>query len=103
MSRILDQFVAHSDTERFRLLHLRDNQLSHVPKQVHLFTQLTRVNLGNNKIRSIKSGDFNFPSTANNFGQSLELWLNSNELKKIEPGALDGIEINLQFISQNLI
>ena len=90
MSGILDSFVTHSDTGRFRLLHLRDNQLRHVPKQVRQFTQLTRVNLGNNQIYSIKSGDFNFPTTQNT-GQSLELWLNSNGLKKIEAGALNGI------------
>lgn len=73
-------------------MHLRDNQLSHVPQQVRYFSQLTRVNLGNNKIETIKSDDFNFPSQ--NTGHSLELWLNSNELKKIEAGAFDGMLIS---------
>ena len=64
MSRILDAFVKHSDPGRFRLLHLRDNQLSRVPQQVRSFSQLTRVNLGNNKIQTIKSDDFNLVSKA---------------------------------------
>ena len=97
MSRILTAFVKHSDPGRFRLLHLRENQLSRVPQEVRSFTQLTRVNLGNNKIQTIESDDFKFPSE--NTGHSLELWLNSNELKKIEPGALDGTLISTKYSS----
>ena len=96
MGQILDK-LTYSDNyvNKLRLLDLRSNQLSHVPKQIRLFTQLTRVNLGNNKIRSIKSEDFKFSQiidgTYNSKG--LQLWLNDNHLRTIEPRALEGITI----------
>ena len=96
MGQILDK-LTYSDNyvNKLRLLDLRSNQLSHVPKQIRLFTQLTQVNLGNNKIRSIKLEDFNFSQiidgTNNNKG--LQLWLNDNHLRTIEPRALEGITI----------
>ena len=90
--RVLNLFVSlHSAASRLRLLNLRGNRLTKIPKQVRLFPNLNRLNLGSNKIYSIASNDFNFIN--NSARGDMELWLNNNQLKTIEPGALTGTNI----------
>ena len=88
-SRILETFLSSGNVNRLRLLNLKNNQLTHVPNQIRLFSHLTRLNLGRNKIRSIKSEDFNFSKVSTDDG-GIQLWLNDNYLRYIEPGALLG-------------
>jgi len=88
MSRILETFLSSGNVNRLRLLNLKNNQLTHVPNQIRLFSHLTRLNLGRNKIRSIIE-DFNFSKISTDDG-GIQLWLNDNYLKYIEPGALMG-------------
>ena len=71
---------------QLRLLNLRGNRLTKVPSQIRLFPNLNRLNLGNNKIKSIRVKDFNFSQSA-----TVELWLNNNQLTIIEPGSFNGI------------
>ena len=88
-SRILETFLSSGNVNRLRLLNLKNNQLTHVPNQIRLFSHLTRLNLGRNKIRSIKSEDFNFSKVSTDDG-GIQLWLNDNYLRHIEPCALLG-------------
>ena len=68
-------------------LDLSNNRLTAVPKQIHLFPPLARINLINNQITTIKSGDFNFTISLDN----LRTHLTGNEIRSIEPNAFLGI------------
>lgn len=102
VSRILDVFTAHHSDNLLRLISLRDNRLTKVPPQIRFFSKLNRLNLGYNRLSSIKVGDFNFSSTEFN-RQNVRLWLNHNEIRFIEPGALAGIFISKRIIQNNSI
>ena len=88
-SQILDLFT--TSPTLLNSVNMRRNQLTRVPSQLSLFTQLNLndVDLSNNKITIIRSGAFNFTQTL------CQLMLSSNLISAIEPGAFLGILIIL--------
>ena len=90
--QILQNFFSNSSaSNRLVRLELSMNHLTRVPKSIRLFPQLSRLNLANNQITTVKSGDFNFTTTMD----SLRIRLSSNRISYIEPNAFLGKVTNL--------
>lgn len=84
---ILQIFLSNSNTSsRLVRIDLARNNLTLVPKQIRHFQQLSKLDLGGNKITSIKSGDFNFTAAVD----ELSLFLHGNEISHIEPNSFLG-------------
>lgn len=98
VSDILQVFVSNSNvSSRLVRIDLPRNRLTRIPKQIRHFSQLSKLDLGYNKITHIKSGDFNFTSRKD----STSLFLHENKISLIEPEAFLG-KIFCRAFKQNL-
>ena len=84
VSDILDAFLSTPGVSPLLILNLSGNQLTRVPSQMQLFTELVVIEFQNNAIPSIESGTFN--SNDDNWS----LYLDSNQLTTIAPSAFRG-------------
>ena len=84
VSDILDTFLSTPDISPLVLLSLRNNQLTRVPSQMQLFTELQVIDLENNAITSVESGTFKFNA------DYLSLSLENNQLTTIAPDSFIG-------------
>jgi Leucine-rich repeat (LRR) protein len=65
-------------------LDVSGNRLTHVPSQLSKFERLNYVDLSYNNIRNLSSGAFNFTA------KSINLFINNNKIRSIEPDAFQG-------------
>ena len=65
-------------------LDVSGNRLTRVPSQLNKFERLSYVDLSYNNIRNLSSGVFNFSA------KSINLFINNNKIRSIEPDAFQG-------------
>jgi hypothetical protein len=85
ISQVLDAFISTPGVSPLRELYLYKNNLTRIPDQIRHFTELDRVELGSNEIKTIEKGSLNFTRTLGLFK------LNDNKMITIESGAFDDI------------
>ena len=85
MNEILDALLAKPNVTSLSHLHLSENNLTRIPDQVKLFTQLKSVDLSANQIVAIQSGAFV------SHQQQMMIFLNGNQISRIEPEAFQGL------------
>ena len=96
-SDILDAYLSTPDVSPVGVLYLNGNRLlTHIPIQINSFTPLSEAFLSYNSFTSIESGLFNLKDAANPLAS---LYLNSNQLTTIAPGAFKGIHFLLSLIA----
>jgi hypothetical protein len=83
ISTILNSFLAPGISPLGGLI-LTNNQLTKIPDQLKQFTQLTYVDLDENKISSLTAGTLSFTARIDAIN------LGFNQLTTIAPGAFDG-------------
>ena len=101
ISQVLDAFISTPGVSPLRELYLYKNNLTRIPDQVRHFTELDRVDLGSNEIKTIEKGSLNFTRTLGLFT------LNDNKMITIESGAFDGTTVQnysdfVNYINLNL-
>ena len=96
-SDILDAYLSTPDVSPVGVLYLNGIRLlTHIPIQINSFTPLSEAFLSYNSFTSIESGLFNLKDAANPLAS---LYLNSNQLTTIAPGAFKGIHFLLSLIA----
>lgn len=85
ISEILLTFNSTPNVLPLSKMDLSYNSLTRVPKEISLFSSLAHVYLNGNEISKVESGAFNFSS------QFREISFFNNELTNVEPEAFQGI------------
>lgn len=93
MNEILDALLAKPNATSLSHLHLSENNLTRVPDQVKRFTQLKSVDLSDNRIVTIQSGTFV------SHQQQMMIFLNGNQISRIEPEAFQGLSYLIYLFS----
>ena len=101
ISQVLDAFISTPGVSPLRELYLYKNNLTRIPDQIRHFTELDRVTLESNEIKTIEKGSLNFTRTLGLFK------LNDNKMITIESGAFDGTTVQnysdfVNYINLNL-
>jgi len=90
-SHILTSFISNnSDFSFLRVVSFKRNLLTRIPHEIRHFPRLTQMNFGNNQIDTIRAVDFNFTSPIIYNHEIVLIFLYSNKINYIEPGAFDG-------------
>jgi Leucine-rich repeat (LRR) protein len=86
MGDILDALLTTPNVSPVSFLNLFGNALTYVPPQLSRFTHLNEVSLAHNNITFLQSGAFEFTPPLQ------WLFLQSNQITKIEEGAFKGLK-----------
>ena len=87
VDEILDSILAMSSDPSLQTLILQNNNLTRIPESVHLFPNLTDLNMDGNTIPIIKAGSITFGTA-----DFVYLRLEDLSMAAIEPGAFQGFE-----------
>ena len=91
MSDILDAFLSNPNVSPLLSLDLQNNQLTEVPQQLSRLEKLVRVNLMQNRIRTIRTEAFVFvPQNHQEDRTRMDVYLDENGISTIEPMAFLG-------------
>ena len=84
VSRILTKFLNDETVGPLRTLRLEYNQLTKIPDEILLFSELQEIYLYGNNIKTVLSGSLSFTATEKTVGLGIKI-------KTIEPGAFVGL------------